>query len=103
MSPSSELLGEERRDAIRRWLATEGKVRASALSERLGVLLDTVRGDPQVLRGGGARRPATCAAPTGARSRPPRPGRPASPRACPTTPPPRPRSPPLRRGSSARA
>lgn len=49
MAVARELLGEERREAIRRWLAAEGKVRASELSERLGVSLDTVRRDLQEL------------------------------------------------------
>jgi DeoR/GlpR family transcriptional regulator of sugar metabolism len=55
-TPAGELLGEERRDAIRRWLATDGKVRASALSERLGVSLDTVRRDLQELADAGELR-----------------------------------------------
>jgi len=55
-TPSRELLGEERRDAIRRWLATEGTLRASALSERLGVSLDTVRRDLQELADAGELR-----------------------------------------------
>jgi DeoR/GlpR family transcriptional regulator of sugar metabolism len=56
MSTTRELLGEERRDAIRRWLATEGKVRASQLAERLGVSLDTVRRDLQELADAGELR-----------------------------------------------
>ena len=56
MAATRELLGEERRDAIRRWLATEGKVRAAALSERLGVSLDTVRRDLQELAEAGELR-----------------------------------------------
>src|SRR5215218_6209437 len=56
MAQTRELLGEERRDAIRRWLATEGKVRASVLSERLGVSLDTVRRDLQELADAGELR-----------------------------------------------
>ena len=40
-----ELLGEERRELILRWLAQEGKVRATDLAQRLGVSLDTVRRD----------------------------------------------------------
>jgi DeoR/GlpR family transcriptional regulator of sugar metabolism len=56
MSTTRELLGEERRDAIRRWLATEGKVRASQLAERLGVSLDTVRRDLHELAAAGELR-----------------------------------------------
>jgi DeoR/GlpR family transcriptional regulator of sugar metabolism len=56
MTTTRELLGEERREAIRRWLATEGKVRASELSERLGVSLDTVRRDLQELAAAGELR-----------------------------------------------
>ena len=44
-----ELLGEERRELILRWLGTEGKVRASDLALRLRVSLDTVRRDLQEL------------------------------------------------------
>jgi DeoR/GlpR family transcriptional regulator of sugar metabolism len=55
-TPTRELLGEERRDAIRRWLATEGKVRAGQLAERLGVSLDTVRRDLQELADAGELR-----------------------------------------------
>jgi DeoR/GlpR family transcriptional regulator of sugar metabolism len=44
-----ELLGEERRELILRWLGAEGKVRASDLSSRLRVSLDTVRRDLQEL------------------------------------------------------
>jgi DeoR/GlpR family transcriptional regulator of sugar metabolism len=40
-----ELLGEERRELILRWLGAEGKVRASDLALRLRVSLDTVRRD----------------------------------------------------------
>jgi DeoR/GlpR family transcriptional regulator of sugar metabolism len=40
-----ELLGEERRELILRWLGTDGKVRASDLALRLRVSLDTVRRD----------------------------------------------------------
>src|ERR687888_665877 len=56
MAATRELLGEERREQIRRWLATEGKVLASDLAERLDVSLDTVRGDPKGLAAAGARR-----------------------------------------------
>jgi len=45
MAVVRELLGEERREAILRRLDTDGKVRASALSDDLGVSLDTVRRD----------------------------------------------------------
>src|SRR5689334_21884473 len=38
-----ELLGEERRELVLRWLGAEGKVRASDLALRLRVSLDTVR------------------------------------------------------------
>jgi DeoR/GlpR family transcriptional regulator of sugar metabolism len=51
-----ELLGEERRELILRWLATEGKVRASDLALRLRVSLDTVRRDLQELADAGALR-----------------------------------------------
>lgn len=51
-----ELLGEERRRLILDWLATEGKVRASDLGERLDVSLDTVRRDLQELAAVGALR-----------------------------------------------
>jgi DeoR/GlpR family transcriptional regulator of sugar metabolism len=51
-----ELLGEERRERIVRWLGAEGKVRASDLALRLGVSLDTVRRDLQELAGAGALR-----------------------------------------------
>ncbi len=44
-APTRELLGEERREIVLRWLAQEGKVRATVLAERLGVSLDTVRRD----------------------------------------------------------
>ena len=44
-----ELLGEERRELILRWLGAEGKVRASDLSLRLRVSLDTIRRDLQEL------------------------------------------------------
>ncbi|MDP9346233.1 MAG: DeoR/GlpR family DNA-binding transcription regulator [Actinomycetota bacterium] len=43
--PIRELLGQERRELVLRWLAQEGKVRATELAERLGVSLDTVRRD----------------------------------------------------------
>jgi DeoR/GlpR family transcriptional regulator of sugar metabolism len=56
MAATRELLGEERREQIRRWLATEGKVLASDLAERLDVSLDTVRRDLQELAAAGALR-----------------------------------------------
>src|SRR5258706_460648 len=56
MATTRELLGEERREQILRWLATEGKVLASDLGERLGVSLDTVRRDLQELAAAGALR-----------------------------------------------
>jgi DeoR/GlpR family transcriptional regulator of sugar metabolism len=56
MATTGELLGEERREQILRWLATEGKVLASDLGERLGVSLDTVRRDLQELAAAGALR-----------------------------------------------
>ena len=40
-----ELLGEERRELILRWLGAEGKVRASDLSLRLRVSLDDGKAD----------------------------------------------------------
>ena len=51
-----ELLGDERRELIIRWLGSEGKVRASDLALRLGVSLDTVRRDLQELADAGALR-----------------------------------------------
>jgi DeoR/GlpR family transcriptional regulator of sugar metabolism len=51
-----ELLGEERRELILRWLGSEGKVRASDLALRLRVSLDTVRRDLQELADAGALR-----------------------------------------------
>src|SRR5690348_14887649 len=51
-----ELLGEERRELILRWLAAEGKVRASDLALRLRVSLDTVRRDLQELADAGLLR-----------------------------------------------
>jgi DeoR/GlpR family transcriptional regulator of sugar metabolism len=51
-----ELLGEERRELILRWLGTEGKVRASDLALRLRVSLDTVRRDLQELADAGSLR-----------------------------------------------
>jgi DeoR/GlpR family transcriptional regulator of sugar metabolism len=51
-----ELLGEERRELILRWLGSEGKVRASDLALRLRVSLDTVRRDLQELAEAGALR-----------------------------------------------
>ena len=66
-----ELLGEERRELILRWLGAEGKVRASDLALRLRVSLDTVRRDLQELADAGpaAPRPRRRAAaqPAGAR------------------------------------
>src|SRR5919197_1275317 len=56
MAATRELLGEERREQIRRWLATEGKVLASDLAGRLDVSLDTVRRDLQELAAAGALR-----------------------------------------------
>jgi DeoR/GlpR family transcriptional regulator of sugar metabolism len=51
-----ELLGEERRELILRWLGAEGKVRASDLSLRLRVSLDTIRRDLQELSDAGLLR-----------------------------------------------
>jgi DeoR/GlpR family transcriptional regulator of sugar metabolism len=51
-----ELLGQERRELILRWLGTEGKVRASDLALRLRVSLDTVRRDLHELADAGALR-----------------------------------------------
>ena len=51
-----ELLGQERRELILRWLGTDGKVRASDLALRLRVSLDTVRRDLQELADAGALR-----------------------------------------------
>jgi DeoR/GlpR family transcriptional regulator of sugar metabolism len=51
-----ELLGQERRELILRWLGAEGKVRASDLALRLRVSLDTVRRDLQELADAGALR-----------------------------------------------
>jgi DeoR/GlpR family transcriptional regulator of sugar metabolism len=56
VAATRELLGEERREAILRRLATHGKVRASRLSEELGVSLDTVRRDLAELAAAGALR-----------------------------------------------
>jgi DeoR/GlpR family transcriptional regulator of sugar metabolism len=56
MAVVRELLGEERREAILRRLQTEGKVRASELSDDLGVSLDTVRRDLAELAGAGLLR-----------------------------------------------
>jgi len=56
MALQRELLGEERRELILRWLASEGKVLASDLSSRLGVSLDTVRRDLHELAAAGALR-----------------------------------------------
>lgn len=51
-----ELLGEERRELVLRWLAQQGKVRATDLAERLGVSPDTVRRDLAELADAGALR-----------------------------------------------
>jgi DeoR/GlpR family transcriptional regulator of sugar metabolism len=51
-----ELLGEERRAAIVRLLAADGRVRASDVARRLGISLDTVRRDLQDLADIGALR-----------------------------------------------
>jgi DeoR/GlpR family transcriptional regulator of sugar metabolism len=56
MAVVRELLGAERREVILRRLQTEGKVRASQLSEDLGVSLDTVRRDLAELAAAGALR-----------------------------------------------
>jgi DeoR/GlpR family transcriptional regulator of sugar metabolism len=56
LDTARELLGEERRERIVRWLGSEGKVRASDLALRLGVSLDTVRRDLQELAAAGALR-----------------------------------------------
>ena len=56
MAATGELLGAERREAILRRLATEGKVRASQLAADLGVSLDTVRRDLSELAAAGALR-----------------------------------------------
>jgi DeoR/GlpR family transcriptional regulator of sugar metabolism len=56
LDTARELLGEERRELILRWLGTEGKVRASDLALRLRVSLDTVRRDLQELADAGALR-----------------------------------------------
>jgi DeoR/GlpR family transcriptional regulator of sugar metabolism len=56
MAVIRELLGEERREAILRRLQTEGKVRASELSDDLGVSLDTVRRDLAELAAAGHLR-----------------------------------------------
>src|SRR3954462_12761621 len=56
MVATRELLGEERRHVILRRLQSEGKVRASRLSEELGVSLDTVRRDLAELAAAGALR-----------------------------------------------
>ena len=84
-----ELLGEERRELILRWLAAEGKVRASDLALRLRVSLDTVRRDLQELSDAGAAAPRPR---RGAAAEPARAGL-ASSSACPTTSRPRPPSP----------
>ena len=84
-----ELLGEERRELILRWLAAEGKVRASDLALRLRVSLDTVRRDLQELSDAGPAAPR----PRRRRCRRVRPGPTRSSSACPTTSPRRPRSP----------
>src|SRR3954452_7837951 len=51
-----ELLGEERRELVLRWLGAEGNVRASDLALRLRVSLDTVRRDLQELADAGLLR-----------------------------------------------
>src|SRR3954452_18014555 len=56
MDTGRELLGEERRERMVRWLGSECKVRASDLALRLGVSLDTVRRHLQELADGGALR-----------------------------------------------
>jgi DeoR/GlpR family transcriptional regulator of sugar metabolism len=56
MAVARELLGEERREAILRRLGSEGKVRASELSDDLAVSLDTVRRDLAELAAAGALR-----------------------------------------------
>src|SRR4051812_46239226 len=56
MATTRELLGAERREVILRRLQTQGKVRASALSDELGVSLDTVRRDLAELAAAGALR-----------------------------------------------
>jgi DeoR/GlpR family transcriptional regulator of sugar metabolism len=56
MAVVRELLGEERREVILRRLNTDGKVRASELSDDLGVSLDTVRRDLAELAAAGALR-----------------------------------------------
>jgi len=56
MAAVRELLGEERREAILRRLESEGKVRASDLSDDLGVSLDTIRRDLAELAATGALR-----------------------------------------------
>src|SRR3954465_5468230 len=56
MATTRELLGAERREVILRRLQTEGKVRASALSDELGVSLDTVRRDLAELAAAGTLR-----------------------------------------------
>ena len=55
-APTRELLGEERRELVLRWLAQEGKVRATALAQRLGVSMDTVRRDLAELADAGLLR-----------------------------------------------
>jgi DeoR/GlpR family transcriptional regulator of sugar metabolism len=56
MAMVRELLGAERREAILRRLEAEGKVRASALSDDLGVSLDTIRRDLAELAAAGLLR-----------------------------------------------
>ncbi|MEA2251002.1 MAG: hypothetical protein QOG70_1244 [Solirubrobacteraceae bacterium] len=56
VAPTRELLAQERRELILRWLGAEGKVRASDLALRLRVSLDTVRRDLQELADAGALR-----------------------------------------------
>ena len=56
LDTTRELLGEERRELILRWLGADGKVRASDLALRLRVSLDTVRRDLQELSDAGLLR-----------------------------------------------
>jgi DeoR/GlpR family transcriptional regulator of sugar metabolism len=53
---ATQLLGEERREAIVRLLLSEGKVRAAELALQFGVSLDTVRRDLAELAGAGLLR-----------------------------------------------
>jgi DeoR/GlpR family transcriptional regulator of sugar metabolism len=56
MERTAELLGDERRERILGWLASEGMVRASDLADRLDVSLDTVRRDLRDLAVAGSLR-----------------------------------------------